>query len=224
MTIHRFSRPAILTASLLAIAMWHGGARFPAQTASKLAEPRQGLTKERKFPRQILLIRHGEKVGTTEDLHLSEAGKERAKRLPLLFEKSEDRPEPLAVPDFIFSARDTKSSHRPRETVTPLATQLKLPIDDAYRNMVSPDNPKAKGAADLRDELFKNPKYAGKTILISWHHGTMPELAQTLRATDAPRKWRDAVFDRVWKITYDESGKATFANLPQRLMPGDSPK
>ena len=34
----------------------------------------------------------------------------------------------------------------------------------------------------------------------------------------------DTVFDRVWQITYDDQGNATFRDRPQRLLPGDSEK
>jgi hypothetical protein len=214
MTFHCCRRLIPLVLSLLAIGLWQGGY----DELAKAQAPSQ------KYPKQILIIRHAEKTGSKEDIHLADAGKERAKQLPLLFEKSEKRPEPLPRPDFIFAARDSKNSQRPRETVINLAKALKLPIDDSYHSTVPAKDPKAKGAAELRDELFKEPKYAGKTILISWRHGALPELARTLKAASAPTKWHDAVFDRVWKITYDAAGQAEFADLPQRLMPGDSPK
>ena len=63
-----------------------------------------------------------------------------------------------------------------------------------------------------------------RRFLISWRHSVLPELARTLKATKAPTKWGDDVYDRVWKITYDAAGNAEFVDLPQRLMPGDSKK
>jgi hypothetical protein len=41
--------------------------------------------------------------------------------------------------------------------------------------------------------------------------------------TDAPAKWDPNTFDRVWQITY-ENGKATWKDLPQKALPGDSEK
>jgi hypothetical protein len=168
----------------------------------------------RTYPRQILIIRHAEKPpDRANSTDLSAEGKARAEALHALFEKSDARPEPFATPDFIFAASNSGKSHRPVLTVTPLAAKLNLPVDSRFTN----DDP-----ADLARELFGNPKYAGTTVLVSWRHGATPELAQLLGARGAPLRWRDDVFDRVWEITYAADGTPTFADRPQRLMPGDS--
>ena len=60
-------------------------------------------------------------------------------------------------------------------------------------------------------------------MLISWHHGKIPELAAKLGA-DSPKHWNDKVFDRVWRIDYDKRGKARYRDLPQQLLAGDSDK
>jgi hypothetical protein len=36
-----------------------------------------------------------------------------------------------------------------------------------------------------------------------------------------PKHWDQGVFDRVWQITFDDQGKATFADRPQNLLSGD---
>jgi len=166
------------------------------------------------YPRQILIIRHAEKPpDAAMSTDLSAPGKDRATALHKLFEKSDTRPTPFPKPDFIFAAKDSGKSKRPVQTVTPLASKLDLPVDARFTN----DDP-----VKLAEELFGNAKYEGKTILISWRHGTTPELAAVLNATSFPKTWKDDVFDRVWQITYGEKGKATFADVPQRLMPADS--
>jgi hypothetical protein len=191
------------------------------------------LGKNTKYPQQILIIRHAEKTGDKTDIHLSKPGQERAEALYQLFVASKDRPDPFPLPDFIFAASHDKSSHRPVETVTPLAKKLQLPINDTFESKLPAalnqnGNPeksaKGPGMLGLRDELFGAPKYFGKTILVSWRHGTIPDLAKTLKATKAPAKWADEVFDRVWQITYDDVGNAAFLDRPQRLMPGDAEK
>jgi hypothetical protein len=179
------------------------------------------------FPRYVLLIRHAEKPADPSDIHLTKRGQERAKALPQLFVTGDDRPKPFPMPDFIFATRNTAQSQRPGETVAPLAEKLMLPVDQNFRNRLPTDpdvDDKAatKGVFDLADEILQHKKYAGKTVLICWRHGTIPDLASRLKATDHPKRWKDAVFDRVWQITYGEGGKTTFANLPQRLLPGDS--
>jgi broad specificity phosphatase PhoE len=166
------------------------------------------------YPARILIIRHAEKADN-DSVDLSEKGKQRARALPDLFKKSERRRRTLPSPDFIFATKDSKESHRPRETVKPLAKRLGLKINDDYAN---------KDFAKLAHALLHDPRYAGKTVLICWHHGTIPELAAKLQAPDAPRHWEPRGFDRVWSIDYDKTGKATFHDLPQGLLTGDSVK
>jgi hypothetical protein len=181
-----------------------------------------------KYPKTVLMIRHAEKTGDKDDIHLSEQGKQRAEVLHQLFESSKDRPNPFPKPDFIFAAAHHKDSQRPLETVTPLATTLKLPINNMFDSKLSPPDADKKSAKlnmfNLRDEIFGDSKYFGKTILICWRHSTLPELAKTFKATKVPEKWDDNVFDRVWLISYDDQGAAKFEDLPQRLIKGDSEK
>jgi hypothetical protein len=174
-----------------------------------------------RFPQTVLIIRHAEKTGDKEDIHLAGQGTERAAMLDRLFVASKDRPDPFPTPDFIFAATHHKDSQRPVETVTPLAMKLKLSIIDRYDNKLPP---KKEGMAELREEIFGSPRYYGKTILVSWRHSTIPELARTFKAAKVPDKWKDEVFDRVWQIAYDDEGNATFRDRPQRLLPGDADK
>jgi phosphohistidine phosphatase SixA len=175
------------------------------------------------FPQQILIIRHAEKPKEAGDVHLAQEGKARAQKLFQLFAESKTRPDPFPTPDFIFATRDSKNSHRPRKTVTPLAKKLGLPVNSEYDN-------KKKGKTGVRGlsaEIFKGKKYAGKIVLVCWHHGTMPELAKALLANSpnetakVPKEFDKKRFDLVWQITFDKDGKATFTVRPQQLMPGD---
>ena len=163
------------------------------------------------YPARVLIIRHAEKPAVGEGL--TEAGEQRAEALPRLFKKTPGRPEPLPTPDFIIAASDTKRSRRSSLTVAPLAKELGLKVNPAYAN---------GDFAKLARDLLRDPRYAGKTVLICWHQGTIPELARKLKAADAPANWKASAFDRVWRIDYDEAGKATTRNLPQRLLEGDA--
>jgi hypothetical protein len=210
-----FRTGLVLAPVLLLTAL--GASRAPADGEPKSA-PR--------FPATVLIIRHAEKTGDKDDVHLSKQGQERAAVLDQLFVKSQERPDPFPTPDFIFAASEHKDSKRPVETVTPLAKKLKLTIDDRFDNKLpAKDKPKKPGMVELRDELFGTPpKYAGKTVLIAWRHSTLPALATTLKAEKVPEKWDDDVFDRVWQISYDAEGRATFRDRPQRLLPKDAQK
>jgi hypothetical protein len=200
MLVHlRFVVPCCFAVALLFLARPTGAAEPDAKTPAQ--------------PKEILIIRHAEKP--KDGPNLSDQGKTRADKLIMLFEKSADRPNPLPKPDFIFAAKNTDESHRPLETVTPLAATWKMTPNSDIRD---------KDFDELVKELT-NPKYAGKVVLICWHHGKMPKLAKALGAKGTPDPYPEEVFDRVWRITYDgEDHAAKFVNQPQKLLSGDSDK
>jgi broad specificity phosphatase PhoE len=159
-------------------------------------------------PRTILLIRHAEKP--TSGMDLAPAGFARAKALPELFGGVE-APHTLPRPDFLFATHVSKNSNRPVETITPLSAALGLPISHEIND---------KDYAALAKELLSG-RYAGKVVLVAWHHGSIPMLARALGATPPYDPWPDTQFDRVWKIDFHQ-GQVTLTDLPQGLMPGDS--
>jgi phosphohistidine phosphatase SixA len=179
--------------------------------APSTGQPADGAARR---PRQVLLIRHAEKPADDDaSVHLSPDGVKRAEALHRLFESAVDRSAPFPTPDVIFAARDSKHSHRSGETVAPLAKRLKLTVNANYKD---------EEFAAAAHEVLHNPKYAGKTVLVCWHHGMMPQLAAGLGAADAPDHWKGSVFDRVWQITYGQGGKASIRDRPQQLLPGDA--
>jgi hypothetical protein len=191
------------------------------------------------YPGQVLIIRHGEKLGTADKdggPDLSIRGSARAAALPSLFAPTPPsqlscslsaikggfsgvyipvniaRPAPrFATPNFLFATHPSKSSNRPVETVTPLASALGLAVDDKHA-----DADYAKVATDI----LTNAKYVGKIVLICWHHGTIPALATALGIASPP-PWLGTVFDQVWQITWP-GGQATLATPGQMLLFGDT--
>ena len=160
-------------------------------------------------PATILLIRHAEKL-TDGRIDLSPVGFERAKLLPKVFSPSGARPD-LPTPQVLFATHLSEHSNRPVQTVTPLAAALHLPIDDSFKN----DDYPALAAALL------SGKYAGKVVLVVWHHGKIPQLASALGATPPYNPWPDNQYDRIWRIDYI-NGKVTLQDLPYAVMPSDS--
>ena len=158
-------------------------------------------------PAVVMIVRHGEKPAD-RDPNLSPRGYERAAALARVI------PARFPRPDFLFATRRSAHSDRPMETVAPLAQALHLEVDHRFKD---------DDFATLARTILTDPKYAGRTVLIVWHHGELPALAHALGATDAPDAWRDDVFDRVWKITYDK-GVAAWQDLPEHALPGDSAK
>jgi hypothetical protein len=197
------------------------------------------------LPSQILIVRHGEKLGTASSdknggPDLSMQGSARAAALPSLFAPatpplgcdlatatssftgtykavkiSGSKPR-FSTPDFIFATQTSAHSNRPIETITPTATALSLSIDNSY-----PDS--STGIQELVNAINSGSQYAGKVVLICWHHGNIPALAKALGISKPP-KWNGTVFDRVWEITYSKKGKAALKNHPQKLLYGDSSK
>ena len=168
------------------------------------------LTPQR--PSQILIIRHGEKPGdpgvdaATDGMDLSMKGGERAAALAVFI------PASFPKPDFLFATQISAHSNRPVETITPLSVALKLPINSKH-----PDD----DYPAVANHLLSEQKYAGKNVLICWHHGKIPKLAAALGVPNPPTPWPADVFDRVWQITFANGG-ATLKNLPQALLFGDA--
>jgi hypothetical protein len=109
------------------------------------------VKKNTKYPQYILIIRHAEKTGAKEDVHLSREGKERAEVLERLFTATADRPDPFPTPDFLFAAHHHKDSQRPVETLTPLARKLGLPILDRYDSKLPAPPGRGEGPQKGRD-------------------------------------------------------------------------
>jgi hypothetical protein len=193
-------------------------------------------------PSQVLIIRHGEKVGDPKKdddggRHLSIPGSARAAALPSLFAPAlpqlscklshvagefvgSYRQIPLkgkvsrfSVPNFIFATQRSRHSTRPIETVTPLAMGLSLPINDGYED----NDAEIK---EMTNAILNDFAFAGKIVLICWHHGKIPDVAKALGVSKPP-KWNGKVFDRVWQITYPK-GQASLNDLPQMLLFGDA--
>lgn len=169
----------------------------------------QGAPDASKMPATILVIRHAEKL-TDGRIDLSPVGFQRAELMPKLFLPAGVRPD-LPMPQVLFATHLSAHSNRPVQTVTPLAAALHLPIHDNFEN---------DDYGGLAAELLSG-RYAGKVVLVVWHHGKIPQLVTALGATPPYAPWPDQVFDRIWRIDY-VNGKATLQDLPYAIMPGDS--
>jgi broad specificity phosphatase PhoE len=155
------------------------------------------------LPHRIFIIRHAERPETGDSPYLSEKGRRRAAALPQY---------PLPALADIFAARTSPESARPVETVTPLAAASGLDINAKIKNREFPQ---------LVDDVLSG-RFAGKDILICWHHEEIPHLTRALGVNlTRSYKWPD-VYDRIWVVTYLKDGTPTFEDRPQRLLPGDS--
>lgn len=166
-------------------------------------------------PAQILILRHGEKPDEPAALHLSPRGQMRANALPSLLGKGSflTSNAPVAA---IYASRATKrgAGQRPGETVAPLARSLGVPLQTPFLT---------EQYAQMAHSILSNPAYRGKTVILCWTHHDLADLAGALGADPKPPKWKEDVYDRVWRVSF-EGGRVCFQDLPQRLLRGDAKK
>lgn len=160
-------------------------------------------------PAVIYLIRHAEKLTDGRE-DLSAKGFARAQVLVRMFVPAAGR-EALAKPQVVIATKASARSNRPVQTVAPLAAALGVPVESDVAN---------EDYAALAGRLLGGG-YAGKVVLVSWHHGKIPALVRALGAVPPYDPWPAEQFDRVWKIVW-VGGKATVTDLPEGVMEGDS--
>jgi hypothetical protein len=167
-----------------------------------------------KAPAMVFIIRHAEKPGD-KDPNLSPIGFKRADLIPTLFlpQPGSTKHPRLPRPDYLFATAPSKHSNRPIETITPLSKTLNLHINEDFADAE---------AGPLAKEILSG-KYAGKVVLIAWHHGEIPHVAEAFGVTNAPHHWDENVFDQIWLLEWID-GKVQFTALPEELLPGDSTK
>ena len=199
-----------------------------------------------KGPKQVLIIRHGEKVGDPNKdddggNNLSIIGSARAAALPSLFAPGQSQ---LAC-DLVLD-RDPLMFTGKYETIPIKGTRPRFPTPQTImatapskhsQRPIETVTPLALALnlhiydrfADKDADIQKMTKailndhsFAGEVVLICWHHGKIPEIAKALGVAKPP-KWDGKIFDRVWQITF-EKGKAKLEDLPQMLLYGDSKK
>ena len=183
------------TALLLAVLLYS-----PSQPAPQSAKTPQA-------PAVVLLMRHAEKPeGDNKISDLAPQGFKRAQALPTLFLSQTSL---FPRPDALFATDTTNHSNRPIETITPLSQALHLPINHDYAD---------HDTTPLANKLLSG-QYAGKVVVVCWHHGELPHLAQALGIQNPPT-WQDTTYDRVWEIHW-LNGKANLTVTPEHLLPGD---
>jgi hypothetical protein len=160
-------------------------------------------------PKQVIIVRHGEKILGTNCLALQ--GLERAASLAYFFSGTPLYNNPKIT--HVVAARPHKedASIRPYQTCTPIAKHLNLPLIDKFSS---------KESEELAQDILTNPQYENGNILICWSHGQIPKLVNALGGDD-PGPWDSDVFDQVYMLTFKDGGKPVFQKFLQKLMFGD---
>lgn len=155
----------------------------------------------------LLLLRHAEKPLDDKLVGLSAAGCRRAAfYADYLPQTMKHVAGGKGAIDFLFSAASTSHSCRPVQTLTPLADQLGLELNDRYRH-------DELGCRELADELAESEAYSGSNIVVCWHHGSILSLAEMLAPGSKnvlaawPEVWPEAFFGWLLAIWVDERGE-----------------
>lgn len=112
----------------------------------------------------ILMIRHAEKPD--EGDLLSVAGQERAQAYTIYFQNYAINGKPIEI-KYLFAAKDSNDSERPRLTIEPLSKVLKLEINAKHK-----DHEYQK----LADRILQDNKYDNSNLdnlLASWTNTTV---------------------------------------------------
>ena len=161
----------------------------------------------------VIIVRHAEKPDTGDGL--APAGDARANAYVDYFKHFTVNSNAVHF-DYLFAAKDSRESKRPRLTIKPLSKALGLVINTEFKN---------DAYAELAEELHAG-RYRNKNILVCWHHGKIPELLAALGAdphTLLPNgKWPEDVFGWVVSLEYDQKGNLNATVEDENLMPGDA--
>jgi len=167
---------------------------------------------------------------TNQASPLTSEGYARAKDLPQLFTGANP---PFPRPDALFAshlrvATQPRSKKNKKASVEPAITQ---PVDTAQTlesvaktlNLTIEETYSDDDFPYLANVLLSG-EYAGKVVLVVWHPSSLDKLAAALGVVPAPAPWPATQADRVWRIDWPQSGtgKPTFRDMPQQLLPGDS--
>ena len=183
-------------------------------------------------PRTVMILRHAEKPNETDSRlppfgvdengraqpdSLIPRGWQRAGALAAMFGAS-NLASPFVRPTLLFApAYADGLSHRPGETLTPLARRLRLQIQ----------KPVSKGqeAALVSESLLKG---AGQDVLVCWEHHHIPAivaaLASALGVNTLPsggHLWPDADFHSVLVFAGQPDGTYTLTRTSMGLLDGD---
>lgn len=215
---------ALVTSVVLTACGTTPAPRVPADAGTPGARPTAGTRAGDSGTRLVMIIRHGEKPdgshpgidadGNEDSSSLTATGWDRAHRLVGLFNPPDGNfraglGRPVAI--YAAGANDDGEGTRTRETVSPLADALGLPINTSF------------GKGD-EEKLVKHVLAQPGPTLICWQHGEIPGIAEAFPSAtpEPPSEWPDDRFDVIWTLTKTADGW-TFAQLPELLLPQDQP-
>jgi hypothetical protein len=155
----------------------------------------------------VLLIRHGEKPASGDDLAV--AGQERAQAYVIYFQNYAIQSGPSGSGpvklNYLFATANSGKSDRPDLTITPLSEAIGVSIDAKHKD---------KDYAKVADDILQNSKYDNSNVLICWHHGEILDLATALgvdasklpKASNWPPSWPGSEYGWLLQLCYNGDG------------------
>ena len=139
--------------------------------------------------RRIVIVRHGEKPKTGDNLTCQ--GLNRALALPDTLHKRFGKPDHSYVPT--IKTGSSTSSARMFQTITPYAVRYGLAVNTNY-----PESDTVKFAKHLKTKKG--------LILVVWEHTNIPGIARNLGVKN-PDPWVGTDFDSIWIIDFVQNKK-----------------
>lgn len=123
-------------------------------------------------------------------------------------------------PPPIVVGQGTTQSLREQKLLLCVSALSQVAIDATY----------APGSDEKRLAATVAALSSASVALVAWEHHNIPNLAQAMNnalnaglSAAIPTKWDGSRFDLVWMFTPSATGYS-FAQIPQMLLPGDSPE
>jgi hypothetical protein len=160
------------------------------------------------LPQQILLLQGEETVLDKEQKYkLSTIGYERAGALP--FKILNDKNILSQYPKFLFAAKVPEKNNVYTLFLKPLSKLLEIDINENF----------ALGQEEkLVDFILKSSDLTNQAVVIAWAPEKIDDLLKAFKVDDVKNKWAKDTFDRFYILTFDENGKASLVDLPQKLL------
>jgi hypothetical protein len=151
----------------------------------------------------VMIVRHCEKdgaenLGANGDHHCTYIGFERAAYFASLFGENG-----YPAPSELYALNEDRGGHktyREIEMLLPLANKFGLEVNSEYSK-------NEKLAKDIFQQISSG-QLCGKTVVVSWKHEFISELARHLACHECPRYFPN-LFDPIWELKYVYDVKGT---------------
>jgi hypothetical protein len=158
------------------------------------------------LPAQVILLRHGHKLGRPGDYNLSPQGFARAMQLADWIPRCFGRPD--AIRTYRFDSQ-TGQNARSYQTAVPLGVATGINISVADRS--------AQYSFAEGRRILTESHYHGKRVVLFWEHRRLPALAQGLGLSAFPPV-ADDDFDQIVVVRYSSPLRPVWHVFSQREL------